>query len=144
MVKIVKDPKVALLNGPVAGVHRHTHSSIYFMFLAAKIAIATAWKKTTVDLAVMSCKLTWIMTKEKWVSILRDASFQFQKSLVYIDTISIIPLRVVAVVTTGRSEQASYRSLTLFPPLTPHFFFLYFLFFLFLLCCCFYTFCTQC
>lgn len=70
MINIVKDPRVSLLNQPVAGVPRHTQTLIYFMFLMAKIAIETAWKKKVVDLASMKRKLTWIMTYEKLVSIL--------------------------------------------------------------------------
>lgn len=49
------------------------------MFLAAKIAIATAWKIPVIDLALMKRKLTWIMLHETMVSVLRDKQSPFEK-----------------------------------------------------------------
>lgn len=69
MVNITKDASIALLNKLVENVPRHTHR-LYFMFLVPKIAIATAWKSPVIVLALMKCKLTWIMLNEKIVSVL--------------------------------------------------------------------------
>lgn len=77
MMNIVKNPRVALLNEPVSDISKHTQTLIYFMFLAPKISIATTWKNSVVDLAVMKRKLTWIMFNEKLVSILKDRSSRF-------------------------------------------------------------------
>lgn len=48
----------ALLNKPVENVQRHTQTLIYVMFLAAKIAIASAWKSLVIDLVFMKRNLT--------------------------------------------------------------------------------------
>lgn len=50
------------------------------MFLAAKIAIAAAWKSPVIDMAIIKCKLTWIMLNEKIVNILRDKQSPFDKT----------------------------------------------------------------
>lgn len=54
---IVKNSKVALLNEPIEGIPRHTQILIYFMFLEAKIKIATAWKSSVVNLVMRNWKL---------------------------------------------------------------------------------------
>lgn len=56
LVNIIKDASIVLLNKPVENVPRHTQTLIYFMFLAAKIVIATAWKSPVI--ALMKRKLT--------------------------------------------------------------------------------------
>lgn len=42
------------------------------MFLAAKIAIATAWKIYVIDIALMKRKRMWLMLNEKIPSVLRE------------------------------------------------------------------------
>lgn len=42
IVNITKDARIVLLNEPAENIARHTQTLIYFIFLAAKIAIATA------------------------------------------------------------------------------------------------------
>lgn len=78
MVNIINDSRIALLNELVEGL-LDTTRLIYFFYLAVNIAISTAWKKPLVDLEVMKCKLTWIMTNEKLVSVLQDTSPQFER-----------------------------------------------------------------
>lgn len=58
-------------------VPRHTQTLIYFIFLAAKITIATSWKSPVIDIAFMKHKLTWIMLNEKILSSLREKQFLF-------------------------------------------------------------------
>lgn len=79
MVNIIKDASVSLLNKPVDNIPRHTQTLIYYIFLAAKIAIASAWKSPIVDIALMKRKLGWIMLNEKIVSILNDKQPLFEK-----------------------------------------------------------------
>lgn len=79
MVNIVKNPRVALLNGPITKVSKHAQTQKYFMFLGAKITIATEWKGPVVDLAVMKQKWTWIMLNKKLGSILKDQSSRFDR-----------------------------------------------------------------
>lgn len=45
-VNLVQNPRVALLNELVADIPKHTQALIYFVFLEAKIAIATALEET--------------------------------------------------------------------------------------------------
>ena len=63
---------IAIINKPVENIPPHTQTLIYFMFLAAKIAIATALKCPVIDMALMKRKLTWIMLNKKVVSISQD------------------------------------------------------------------------
>lgn len=58
MVNVTKDARIALVNKPVENVPRYTQTLINFMFLAAKIAIATAWKSPALGIAIMKGKLT--------------------------------------------------------------------------------------
>lgn len=84
LVNISKDAWVAFLNKPVDGIPRHMQTLFYFMFLAAKMAIATAQKSPMVDLALLKHKLTWIMLNEKIVSVLRDKQALFNKVWTYL------------------------------------------------------------
>lgn len=43
----------ALLDKPVENVLRHTQTLSYFMFLAAKIAVASAWKSPVIDFTLV-------------------------------------------------------------------------------------------
>lgn len=52
-VKIIKDPQFALLNDPVENIQRSTQTLIYYMFLAAKIAIGTVWKSPMINLTLI-------------------------------------------------------------------------------------------
>lgn len=79
MVNIVRDARIALLNVPVDDIPKHMQTLIHFIFLAAKIAVATAWKSPVIDLALLKCKLSWIMLNEKLVSVLPDRQTLFDR-----------------------------------------------------------------
>lgn len=78
-VNIKKDANIALLNKPVEDIPKHTQTLIYYMFLSAKIAIASAWKSPAIDIALLKRKLSWIMLNEKIVSVLRDRQAVFDR-----------------------------------------------------------------
>lgn len=56
MVSITKDACIELLNEPDKNIPRCAQTFIYFIFLVAKIAIATAWKSLVVDIALLKRK----------------------------------------------------------------------------------------
>lgn len=58
LVNIANDANIILLNKPVENVLQYTQTLIYFMFLVAKIAIATVWKSPVIDFAIVKLKLT--------------------------------------------------------------------------------------
>lgn len=72
---------------PVDDIPKHMQTLIHFIFLAAKIAVAMAWKSPVIDLALLKCKLTWIMLNEKLVSVLQDRQtlFDMKPWLTYLE-----------------------------------------------------------
>lgn len=63
---------MGLLNEPIADIPKHTQTLILFIFLAAKIMIAKAWKSPVGQLAGNKNKLSWIKIHKKLASIILD------------------------------------------------------------------------
>lgn len=69
-LSIPKSPQIALLNGHIPNIPKHSGKLIYFMLTGARIVIARAWKQPSVSLSAAKRKIFWIMSQEKLVSSL--------------------------------------------------------------------------
>lgn len=65
---------VALLNFPVESVSKSMQHLIFFILLGAKLTIAHSWKSPYVSVQMAKRKVSWIMTREKMVSVLLDST----------------------------------------------------------------------
>lgn len=79
-VKVPKSPSVALLNFHIPKISKFTQKLIFFIFLGVKLTIAKSWKLPTVSFRAVKHKMSWIMSQEKMVSFLLDASQQFEET----------------------------------------------------------------
>lgn len=70
---IQKSPQLALLNFPCPKIPKVVQR-LMFIFLGTKLTIARAWKRSTVSFLLGKRKISWIMSQEKTVSVLLDAT----------------------------------------------------------------------
>lgn len=74
-----KDAKLALLHCPIQGLVSYQQKLATCLFIAAKRAIARAWKKPSVSIAVVRSIMSNLMINEKMLSILHDSHTIFLK-----------------------------------------------------------------
>lgn len=74
-----KDARHALLHCTLPGLHSYQQKLATYLFIAAKHAIARAWRKPLVVFAEVKSILTILMLHEKMTSVLHDSHAKFLK-----------------------------------------------------------------
>lgn len=72
-VNLRENLEQALFNVPIPDIPTGTRKLIYFIFLAAKLAIASSWKTQLLSLYLVKSKLGWIMVHCRLSSIMNNA-----------------------------------------------------------------------
>lgn len=81
-IPIHKDAKIALLHCRIQGLFSYQQMLASYLVIAAKRALARAWKKPSVSFAMVKSIFTDLIINEKITSILHDTHSKFQKNMV--------------------------------------------------------------